>query len=545
MWAPPKIWTAWPLKERQLPGEGLLKRQRDEDDRFTFRTEGQAMPSSELQEELSATVLRFAKDRFQRRQKKSLQKSVETDQAQGDDSDEEAPQSDSLELKSEAETSPMDVDEQAATKRASSPEPPYAAVSADDDLSYNLLRAPVRHILSQLDTTLTILHNARVAGLMYLSDSSTEDDSDTQNPGKKARGRPRSTSRPAAPTAAAAERPRISRRGRPKKVHLPRDGESHQDMLDRIAREGHRRLPPRAEDKDAAFEEWLRQSEERAKREQEEPKQQQEAEGSRSRRPSQEVDTGDEELGAASNVQKKLARWGLRDWSDVVGAAALAGFPGDVIARTTRRCADLFGEGMVIRRLDEVPSSRGPGVHTAEYQPKKMQLPDSSPSSDDNSPSPTLAQRRLASLARSNQSSPSPARSRGRSRGRSASSLQGGGSARSLTGSRSRFRSSAGLFFCPVESCRRAVEGFDRRPNLRRHVELVHPGRQEDAVDSDEEAVGAVRVDGFLRPIAPGRGWRAEDVETRMRKRFYGRREVVSSARSEAVDTDGDDELSD
>ncbi|KND91200.1 hypothetical protein TOPH_03962 [Tolypocladium ophioglossoides CBS 100239] len=295
----------------------------------------------------------------------------------------------------------------------------------------------------------------------------------------------------------------------------------------RVAREGHRRLPLTQADRDAAFEEWLRRGD--AKIEQRE----------RERQLAEEPATGDDDTDAAgdacdagdtgeSNVEKKLRRWGIRDWSDVVGAAALAGFSEDVIKRTTRRCANLFGQGMVIRRLDEVPHSRGAGFHTMDYQPERIRLAPSSPSSDDDlNPAPTLPQRRLASLA----SSASP-------RGRPSAAAS-----RSVSRSRSRSRSSAGLLFCPLATCDRATTGFSRRSNLRRHMKLVHPGHAGEEHDSEDEAVGAVHVDGFLRTIQVARGWRGEDAVERRRKRSWGGRPIHSGSRSRAQsDGDGDDE---
>lgn len=388
-------------------------------------------------------------------------------------------------------------------------------VSSNDDLSSKLLLPSVRHILSQLDRTLTILHNARVAGLNYLSDSdsSTEEDSEPGSPRK--RGRPRSTPQPGQPR----DEPSTPKqhnlqgprpRGRPRKVHTPREGETQEEMQLRVARESHRRLPTTSEDKDAAFEAWLREGDRRI-----------ELERSRSRTPAEESKP-QEEGAAETNIERKLRRWGLRDWSDVVGAAALAGFPDAVIARTTKRCADLFNQGMIIRRLDEISVSRGPGFTSTEYRPSKIELSSSS-SESELEPTLTLSQRRITSrqtsLARSSQP-PSPVTPR---RGRSLSQDP----------SRSRSRSSVGLLFCPVPTCDRAATGFSRRGNLRRHMQLVHPGYASEEDDSDDEMVGGVHVDGFLKSIQPGKGWRGEDVLTRKRKRFYGRSVSVE---------DGDDE---
>jgi hypothetical protein len=62
---------------------------------------------------------------------------------------------------------------------------------------------------------------------------------------------------------------------------------------------------------------------------------------------------------------------------------------------------------------------------------------------------------------------------------------------------------------------------------LRRHLEIIHQGQTEE-LDSDEEVVGGVHVDGFLKPIVPGRGWRGEDTMQRKRKRFYGEKPRIS-----------------
>ncbi|EPE09571.1 rna polymerase i specific transcription initiation factor [Ophiostoma piceae UAMH 11346] len=50
---------------------------------------------------------------------------------------------------------------------------------------------------------------------------------------------------------------------------------------------------------------------------------------------------------------KALSRWALRDWRDVVGAAALSGaFDDQVIARTAQRCADLFGQSIALNTME-------------------------------------------------------------------------------------------------------------------------------------------------------------------------------------------------
>ncbi|EFQ99815.1 hypothetical protein MGYG_02827 [Nannizzia gypsea CBS 118893] len=53
------------------------------------------------------------------------------------------------------------------------------------------------------------------------------------------------------------------------------------------------------------------------------------------------------------NTQKRPVRFGLRDWSEILGVASLTGWPTDAVLRASRRCADLFGEDQVFTTMDE------------------------------------------------------------------------------------------------------------------------------------------------------------------------------------------------
>lgn len=508
-----------------MPKAKLMTREHDEDERFTFTKLELTKPSTELEEELSATILRIAKDQFQKRKRRRVQPSIEDVAATpgGSGSEASAPSSRAASVRPDTgdEGERMQIDEVVSTPtrrtRRTGNETYEPMVSTNDDLSYGLLNPPTRHILSQLDATLSILRNSRVAGLSYLSDSSTEEESDSQTLGKNSRRRRRAKADSGVDTDAQETDalPKSTKRGRPRKVHIPRDGETLQEMQLRIARTSHRRLP---HDKEAAFEEWLRRGEVEAERQRSISQKGDGSEG---------LETEGDEDGERSVGGKKIARWGLRDWSDVLGAAALAGFSGDVIARATRRCANLFGEGMVMTRLNEVPVSQGTGIQSTEYRPEPIQLNDSDLDAEDESDEGlSLAQRRVASrqasLARS-------------SRDLSSDDSRGRVPSRSRTGtpapahSRSGSCSSPGLVFCPISSCNRAAKGFTRKANLKRHMELVHQGQTED-LDSDDEVAGAVHVDGFLKKIVPSRGWRGEDTMMRKRKRHWGDVEVGGGA---------------
>ncbi|KAL7939500.1 RNA polymerase I-specific transcription initiation factor domain-containing protein [Trichoderma chlorosporum] len=548
IWAPPKVWTAWPLNERRVPRQKQIQREdNDGYERFTFRKAERQMPSSELHEELGATILRLAGERFHkskaRQKRKTVLASIEGDttslnhgESQREDGDATGPQGSSSEDEKMMIDNEGNEDEpvQPKRKKRKEPETKEPVMSCNDDLSYEIIRPSVRHILSQLDATLQILHNARVATTNYASDSSATSDSesDTHSGPKRGRGRPRSTQLTGTETSphtdGAASNGR--RRGRPRKVHVPREGETHEEMLIRIARQSHRRLPALAHDKDAAFEEWLRKGDERLARE-------------------EALLREEEELGIepqASAQEKRLRRLGLRDWSDVIGAAALAGFSPQVIARTAKRCANLFGQGMVVRRLDEAPASRAPAFHTMEYRPEKIELGlDEDSDSNDQADAATVASSRntlsrQASLGRLSSRGRSSSPFRGRSSPHSASSAFGTPRNLSQSKSRSRSRSSAGFHLCPVPTCERSATGFTRRQNLRRHMQLVHPGRgdeDEEEWDSEDEMLGAVHVDGFLKPINPARGWRESVAASSLVIRKRGR-----ERRTGKEDDDDDDD---
>ncbi|GKU03901.1 hypothetical protein FLAG1_06432 [Fusarium langsethiae] len=529
VWAPPKLWTAWPLKHKHVHKQRLVDEQHDEDDRFTFRRQEEILPSTELEEEISATILRTAKRRFRRKKSKMAKPSIEDSLPHSIESGGSTPNVLSRESSAKPDTEEGDKkmaldDDEAKPTRRRNPKTYEPVESTNDEASYALLRPSTRHILSKLDDTLVILQNSREAGMNYVSDSSTEEESDnhSQSGQKKSRGRPRKITPEGASSASAspARDGKTSRRGRPRKAHVPRDGETCEEMAERVARESHRKIPITAEDRDAAFDEWVRKGDEIIERERS---------LSIKRARSQGTETGDNSA-SGTNAERKRARLGLRDWSDVLGAAALAGFSGDVIARTARRCADLFGEGMVVRTLNEVPATKDKGTTSIEYRPEPIQLSYSDSDADDESDDGAdLVQRRVlsrqASLAHSSRS-PDSIRSGSRRSTRSPAPP---------SAARSRSGSTGGLVFCPIPSCDRAANGFSRKTNLRRHMELVHQGQTEE-LDSDEEVVGGVHVDGFLKPIVPGRGWRGEDTTKRQRKmkEYWGERSGISREASYA-----------
>ncbi|KAK1731683.1 RNA polymerase I-specific transcription initiation factor-domain-containing protein [Colletotrichum acutatum] len=580
-WRPPNLWTAWPMNSRIVPGDDFLKETHDEDDDFTTRSRKEQLPSTALEEEMTATILRQAKERFLRRQRKAREReeaarirdesanertaassmsahsSAVSDEEDDEDKEGNAPPPSGQGAQA-AGVSDVDVER---PKRSKTYEP---VVSANDDLSADLLRPSVRHILSTLDNTLTALHNSRLAGLSYMTDSSASatDVEDNNNHAsdaasvssaasrasssaskRKKKGRPRSK----APRTPEPEWTRaLERRGRPKKVAIPLPGETEKEMKIRIARASKKRIPFSSDEEDAAAAET--EGEDAVVKKDEEGS---EGETSRSRSPRKRRDLPAEARAEAKTKAREtmLGNWGLRDWSDVIGAASLSGFKPEVVARAAQRCADLFGQGMEMQTLFEGPATKGPKPQTTRYIPGGGRnchgggggtadpYAGASSSEDSEKERPIVKARRLGmassrqnSLARDSiPPSDSDATGRGRSILAAAAAAR-----RSRSASRA---SSAGFFYCPVSGCERSLEGFGRRANLQRHVATMHPGRVGDVlggggggsdrfdVGSEDEMMGAVHVDGFLRPIRARKGWRAEDTGKRKRKRHYrGRR---------------------
>ncbi|KAK4135848.1 hypothetical protein BT67DRAFT_336312, partial [Trichocladium antarcticum] len=471
-WRSLRPWTAWPVRVGEVPDDGVLPVTRDVNEAFTLRREGRGLfAGGNLEGEISATILRRAKDRFARR---GLQAEGEGDEVVQ-----------SIETDGDAGGEAGGVGVPCKTpKRKRTPDSPTftPVVSADDDLSYALLRPVARGIMSQLDDTLTVLHNSRVAGLGNMSDSSDSDEDETD--AEEAAKKPEPSRTP----------PRKTRGGgRAKKVHTPLEGETEHQMLVRLARAGKKRIPTASAATSGSDGENERSGRSRSRA--------RIASSKTCPRASSQTSSSSGDSRISSEVRKKkdLTRWGLRNWRDVIGAAAIAGFSPDVIARAAQRCATLFREDMVLHTLHEQPASSDKvGVETVRYVPGGA-LPSSSEDDDDSADE--LLQRRTVS--RQSSARPSAAPSPG-------PAAEAPGLRRSRSGT-------PGVFYlCSFPHCPRAIDGFPRRMNLVRHLKTIHGKDAADGEqDSADEMDGGVHVDGFLQPIKIRRGWRAEDKRAR------------------------------
>ncbi|KAL2416422.1 hypothetical protein ABEF94_004859 [Exophiala dermatitidis] len=100
--------------------------------------------------------------------------------------------------------------------------------------------------------------------------------------------------------------------------------------------------------------------------------------GRRSRRSSSVVSSTSRSRTRSTKARTRTERLNPRDWSDVVGMAALTGWDAGIVERASERCARLFGENMLFRTFHEggeakdKPNSSSttiPGI-TGRHQPE-------------------------------------------------------------------------------------------------------------------------------------------------------------------------------
>ncbi len=502
VWEPPRYWTAWPLRPENVPREGEKVGLEERDERYTFRRVEYEIerPSGVLEEVLVGTTLRIAKENFMAREEAGAHEDInvfgynESEEVMVGDGEAGAGSAEGGNTEEPPESGQRQEELlEPAMKEAS--EPPQLekllkpAVSADDDRARELLRPSIRHTLSKLDEVLMVLHHTRRTCLQYSHfEESIDEDTPVENlateestsPVKRPKGRPRKfanlTDRSRSQVESIDEadlfRAKKTHRGRPQKVYERLEGESQHEYLIRIARIQKKPLPAFAPPQETP--------------ETPEPRR-----------------SGKSPARLATEKEKEQARKRRirpRDWSEVLGAAALVGFPPDVIARATQRCANLFGESMSMRSIVERPFSvKGSDVLT-HYRPQAI------PDFGDEETSES------SESYRHDSSSLSDARGTKR-KAKSKRSFQLGQAPLKQT------------CFCPIQNCPRKTRGFNGIGKLRRHLRRGHqiPNQNIDdyMLPSDEEMDGAVHVDGFLKPLKYRGGTRGryKNVEKRTRER--------------------------
>lgn len=485
-WHPPLQWTSWPLDVDRVPNEDLLRETHDEFDDFTTRRKAEDIfPSSKLEEEITASILRTARARFHERDwtsptiegeaaasqdpKNEMSAALSDssyDEPAKNESDEDSGSSTSTKVKRDSEMPfqsaqgdrKVDPEELPLQPEASLADTDFRpVVAADDDLSFNLLRPSVRHILSQLDATLNTLHHSRLAGVSsHVHDDDSASDASLPAPStpKRRATKPRARSR----------------------ASLPRDASQ---LGGTSGDEG--------ADDDSGAEE-LSSPERRGR-------------SPAKKLPRERSTSGRRDRQSRRDRGERVGRWALRDWREVLGAAALSGFDAEVVARAAERCANLFGEKMDLLTMEE-----GRHEHTVTVcEPGNHNLAAATPVDGDSSEEEryvdearrrkrlrAMLERRMREKRAMLTGSPQPGfvsddegfktADETQSRLPSRDPSQGPGERLLADPNLSHFVSDInkievaidGLYYCPIPYCKRHEKGFPLKRGLREHFKLTH-----------------------------------------------------------------------
>ncbi|KAI1436853.1 RNA polymerase I-specific transcription initiation factor-domain-containing protein [Xylaria sp. CBS 124048] len=572
-WVPPRSWAAWPLPANAVPHPQFMGRKdvTDEYNTSAFKMQPPPTPKSELEEAISSAILKVAKEKFRAREAAYRNENTvvvssrrsEDESSSSDTSEGPAPVSARKpgrkplpvkdEILSESESMVSGI-EDSTTQPPSEVMPLKSVVTADDELSHKLLRPSVQGILDKMDATLTVLHNAQESRFNCGSDSEPDSESSDATSRPRARGRKshgitsqrtkarrrtrsgsRVPSRPIIPSEEPAGTGK-KRVGRPRKVYPRLDGETDRDFAIRIARIKKKPIPVFSNDVDdaeplsdstpapdsASDDEGSQTPRSKNHKAARRRSRHQSTDGSSDSDSDSDSDSnsdGDHTSASESKSKKRTKRaprkWRtrLRDWRDILGAAALAGFPAPVVDRAARRCADLFGQQFSLHTLQEGQHEHELADRLLRYypgmRPSNANHPEAESEDEENEEEERPAQ---------NQSS-----AENRARGRSWAIHNPTVPVRNAH--RSRRAEARRGHFCTVSDCPRALIPFRRRANMTRHLRLLHgyvgeepPVREH----SEDEMHGAVHVDGFLQPIKVRRVWRDEDVAKGKRRAWPG-----------------------
>ncbi|KAB8290563.1 hypothetical protein EYC80_010988 [Monilinia laxa] len=487
---PPKNWTAWPIEATKVPRDGEQIGPDDADEMYTLRKKEFVKLSKDLEDILMGVTLNYAKERFREREIAEEHDERVKDGGDVGGMDVDEPQQ---ELSADLQDTEERIEK-------SSEQPPNNTtilrpeVSADDERSRELLQPSVRHTLSKLDDLLMALHHARKTCRQYASQteidtdlesrsratSITGDVTDKDSPAKRPLGRPRKLKPVELPPFVAEFTPiddsiddpelwraKKTHRGRPKKVYERLGSETQHEYLTRVARIQKKPLPKFAPS----------------------------IEPSTPKRGVTPVAVSPQKSPRKLSEKPRKHMLGLRDWSEVLGSAALVGFSPEVIARATQRCANLFGEHMTMRNMVEGPAIGGKEDMIAEYYPGM--IPDLGESDES-----------MSSLVENEEESSN-----------SASDPEYAENEESLPMKHK-------VYYCSVGECHGNKVGFRTTARLLRHAQVDHNLSKSKPkalqIDSDEEMDGAVHNDRFLKPITGKRGWRGTDKEKRKRSKTKG-----------------------
>ncbi|KAJ9626901.1 hypothetical protein H2203_003357 [Taxawa tesnikishii (nom. ined.)] len=442
-WYPDKQWTAWPLESDVVPrGDESFGTGKDDGlDKYTVKRKEEWKPSQGLEEEIRALLERRIKEQWETREweeeekklmveKPVVERSPSTSRPSRSRSTSRAP-SRSRSATPYAGSSRRSSAQPAGTDQATKEEGPeddnhegpvaeeldsysLPVFCADEERTRQLLQPTVRHMLSKFDDLLVALHNNR-EGHYVNRDQSDESGASGTESGSRSRS-------------ASARHRQSSKMNKLKRS--TRSSKSAGTGENAVAAENgdhveQRQAHPRT---------------------------------SRSRSNSQ----SSIHSSASGTSGEWYDRTGLRDWSEVLGLAAMTGWDSEVIERATQRCTALFGEGMTFRKIPEFASNKAKkGLKIVEYKPDTIPP--------------------LGALAEVEESSADEV-----------------DQPQNLAG-----------YVCPHELCPRHIKPFDKGFRFREHLRRAHGYSNEEIeeVENDMEQRGG-------RPLGKGhnpRGWQPPD----------------------------------
>jgi hypothetical protein len=169
-----------------------------------------------------------------------------------------------------------------------------------------------------------------------------------------------------------------------------------------------------------------------------------------------------------SNASEEPAkRLGMRDWSDVVGMAALTGWHPDVVQRASERCARLFDGNMIFRTFHEGNSKANEPPYYDELY--AIQPVDKAPEDDEDEDTGLLMRSSAACDACTKQRRKCEPTGSQATQGSCKACLERGEECSSVQG-----RPAPKGLRCPFRFCERRHIPFNKRWKLQRHLDTVH-----------------------------------------------------------------------
>lgn len=452
---PPRRWVAWPRPATYVPRpDETIHRQLDGPG--TIRMPPDLRPSSDLEESIIATMMKHAKQTFMAREWDLEEVKVNRVRREGDPDDMKDEDMKDSEDEKDEDPRPDAV-------------PLQPVVQADDGASRQQLRPLSRNVITQVDRLLTGLHHS-VKNRFHDDDSGSESEGEADETDYEETSRSRSR-----PTSGSRSRSRGRKRPRRQSTHSQTSSHRSRSVRSSTAastQDGSVRSTSRSRGRSCT------------------------SRGS----------------GEFSTMKYKF---GLRDWSEVMGIAAMIGLPNAAVMRASKRCADLFGEDMTFRtfhegrfkkvsRLEESARS-GWEWEYHDSQSDAEVLPDPEPTSPppgtSQGPGPSPRKRKSKPRVRSRSQSQSR-RHRSTSAALTAAStvaivIPGSAPAPALvsenqidpesqpppTQASEAQQAPKGKgehrktdIVCPIKRCSRHRNGFSRTWNLNLHMKRVHPG---------------------------------------------------------------------